>query len=318
MRTTTILGAATLAAVASLSLPLQVSASEPVEPVEPDRTPAIAFASDRDGDNEIYLRAADGTVTQLTKNRHDDHGPVWSPSGRRIAFVSNRDGDPEIFTMNADGSRVRQLTRNSTTAEGGPAIDAEPAWSPNGRRIAFTSTRDGGEAEIYVMTSGGAEQTRLTTTDPWVMDHGPDWSPNGKEIAFSSNRVSYENTEIYRMRANGTRVLRVTRTAEGVDDNAPAWSPNGTQIAFTSNRSGTHDLYVMQPKGQGIRKVSGDPALDDVFPRWTANGDELVFWTFADASGTPSADVWSVRLDGGNRQRLVASTAEDSSPDPRR
>lgn len=313
MRTTTILGAATLSAVASLPLALQAPAS-----AEPDLAPAVVFASDRDGDNEIYLRAPDGAVIQLTENRHDDHDPVWSPNGRRIAFVSNRDGDQEIFTMNPDGGRVRQLTRNTTDPDGGPAIDAEPAWSPNGRRIAFTSTRDGGEAEIYVMTSAGTRQTRLTTTDPWVMDHGPDWSPNGREIAFSSNRVSYENTEIYRMRPDGTGVRRVTRTVDGVDDNAPAWSPNGRQIAFTSNRSGTHDLYVMRRSGHGLRLVSGDPTLDDVFPRWTADGQELVFWTFPDASGTPSADVWAVAVDGGGRQRLIASAAEDSSPDPRR
>ena len=80
--------------------------------------------------------------------------------------------------MNADGSGVTRLTVND-------AVDSSPAWSPDGRRIAFDSTRDG-NFEIYVMNADGSGVTRLTNNDAW--DWYPDWSPDGRRIAFDSNR----------------------------------------------------------------------------------------------------------------------------------
>ena len=72
----------------------------------------IAFDSDRDGDNEIFVMDADGTnVRQLTTNDDDDYYPAWSPDGKQIAFISDRYDDKEIFVMDADGANVRQLTQ---------------------------------------------------------------------------------------------------------------------------------------------------------------------------------------------------------------
>jgi type II secretory pathway pseudopilin PulG len=123
----------------------------------------IAFISDRDGNDEIYVMNADGSgVTRLTNNPAYDGWPAWSPDGRRIAFASNRDGNPEIYVMNADGSGVTRLTNN-------PADDWAPSWSPDGRRIIFVSNRDG-NYEIYVMNSDGSGVTRLTNNparDVW-------------------------------------------------------------------------------------------------------------------------------------------------------
>ena len=83
----------------------------------------IAFASDRDGDSEIYLMDANGgNVTQLTKNVFfwDGH-PTWSPSGKKIAFSTNRDRNNEIYVMNSDGNNLVKLTNH-------PAKDKNPAW----------------------------------------------------------------------------------------------------------------------------------------------------------------------------------------------
>ena len=109
----------------------------------------IAFWSDRDGDQEIFVMDADGSkVRQLTDNDDRDSRPAWSPDGERIAFRSDRDGDDEIFVMDADGSKVRQLTDNDDW-------DLGPAWSPDGERIAFRSDRYG-EDEIFVMNADGS------------------------------------------------------------------------------------------------------------------------------------------------------------------
>ncbi len=136
----------------------------------------IAFHSDRDGDFEIYVMNADGNgVVRLTDNDSWDDSPAWSPDGRRIAFTSNRDDpDPKddehvmnIYVMNADGNGVVRLTGNVS-------LNDEPAWSPDGRRIAFHSDRDE-DGEIYAINVDGSGVMRLTDND--FGDWEPAWSP---------------------------------------------------------------------------------------------------------------------------------------------
>jgi VCBS repeat-containing protein len=148
-----------------------------------DATPAwaaggkIAFSSTRDGNPEIYVMPAAGevckgctTATRLTTNSAIDTSPAWL--GTRIAFASTRDGNPEIYVMNADGTAVTRLTAD-------PASDETPAGSPDGQRIAFSSTRDDPNSEIYVMPAAGevckgcAAATRLTANP--ASDTFPDW-----------------------------------------------------------------------------------------------------------------------------------------------
>ena len=113
----------------------------------------IAFGSDRDGNEEIYLMNADGSgLIRLTDDPGRDGNPSWSPDGERIAFHSNRDGNWNVYVMNADGSGVTRLTDNS-------AGGSSPSWSPDGGRIAFESDRDGGNWETYVMNADGSGVT---------------------------------------------------------------------------------------------------------------------------------------------------------------
>ncbi len=131
----------------------------------------IAFASDRDGNPEIYVINADGSnQTRITDNPEFDSFPSWSPDGRRIAFDSERDGTAEIYVMNADGSNQTNLTNN-------PAWDSSSSWSPDSSRIAFVSTRDGSKDlwGIYVMNADGSNPTRLTNNT--ASDYSPSWSP---------------------------------------------------------------------------------------------------------------------------------------------
>ena len=212
----------------------------------PDWSPdgrKILFVSNRDGragctwqprcNPEIYVMNADGSGQRnLTRNpahdnfRHDIQAAgaqhsAWSPNGGKILFVSNRDGragctwqpgcNTEIYVMNADGSGQRNLTRN-------PAHDEDPAWSPDGRKIAFVSNRDG-KPEIYVMNADGSAQRNLTRNP--ARDDGPAWSPDGRAIAFHSNRD--RNIEIYVMNADGSGQRNLTRYRN--NDVSFAWSP---------------------------------------------------------------------------------------------
>jgi Tol biopolymer transport system component len=183
----------------------------------------LVFESDRDAPTpnvpEIYIVGADGSNPVRLTNAPTFHDamPRWSPDGQRIGFWSNRDGNPEIYVtlaltvgVNADGGNVVRLTNN-------PASDDRPIWSPDGKRIAFVSDRDG-NCEIYVMNADGSNQTRLTNNP--ARDVYPVWSPDGTRIMFVSNRDGA--FDIYSLGADGSNVMRVTKTGGNI---FPDWQP---------------------------------------------------------------------------------------------
>ncbi len=115
------------------------------------------------------------------------------------------------------------------------AFDASPAWSPDGRHIAFDSNRDG-IFEVYVMNADGSGVTRLTGNG----GGNPAWSPDSRRIAFDSYHDG--NREIYVMNADGSGVTRLTHNP--ADDGYPSWSPDGQRITFDSTRDGNREIYV--------------------------------------------------------------------------
>ena len=243
----------------------------------------IAFTTDRDGNNEIYVMNASGSgVTRLTDHSRHDIRPSWSPDGDKIAFESERHGNREVYVMNADGSEVTRLTDHS-------AFDYDAAWSPDGTKIAFVSDRDGNR-EIYVMNADGSGVTRLTNNT--VLDDGPAWSPDGDKIAFSSGR------EIHVMNADGSGVTRLTSRSR---DGNPAWSPDGGGIAFNSQRDGDYEIYMMNADGSGVTRLTNNTGLD-LGPAWSPDGTRIAFE--------------SDRFD--NREIFVMNVpATDSSASPR-
>ena len=189
----------------------------------PDPPGKIAFASDRDGNMEIYVMNADGGgLTRVTENAAEDTHPTWSPDGTRLAFVSSRDGNKEIYVVGADGSGLTRLTNN--TAE-----DFAPAWSPSltNQQIAFVSHRDGND-EVYVMAADGSGQTNLTKNGGDDVD--PTYAPSGTLLAFASNRDG-DKFEIYRMASDGT--TSAPDETNSFNDVAPAWPAGGSRFKAT-------------------------------------------------------------------------------------
>jgi Tol biopolymer transport system component len=145
-----------------------------------------------------------------------DHGGSLVSKEGQIAFARATSFDPnfeaDIYTINVDGSLERRVTDS-------PDLEGFPNWSPDGKRTAFATDRDG-NWELYVMDSDGAHPRRLTNTpedEAW-----PAWSPDGETIAFTSDGTE-ETGEIYVMNADGSGLTRLTD--DPAYDAFPAWRP---------------------------------------------------------------------------------------------
>jgi TolB protein len=212
-------------------------------------------------------------LRRLTDRDAPEYDAVWSPDGKRLAFTlvkqSGTQGDLDVYTIAADGTDLRPFATTGDKL----SHEESPAWSPDGKRIAFTSTREGNQ-EIFLAPSplvpdgrpsivpDRSSSFRRLTNDP-ALDAHPTWSPDGKRIAFATAR--WGDLEIALMDADGSHLTRLTESP-GLDD-YPAFSPDGRHIAFTSNRDGNFEVYLMAPDGTHPRNLTNSPALDN-FPAW--------------------------------------------------
>lgn len=262
---------------------------------EPTPEGRIAFASDLEGDFEIYLtNPTGGGITRITDNEAEDFDPAFSPDGNRIVFTSERDGNQDIFVIGSNGSGEVRLTDNASK-------DYAPVWSPDGSKIAFTSERDG-NPNIYLMNPDGSNQTRLT--DSVAKDFRPAWSPDGARLAFTSDRDG--NDEIYVMNADGSDQTNISNNPS--DDLNPSWSP--MRITFQSTRDGNDEIYSMTASGANQTRLTNDPAFDGR-PARSSDGSRIAFVSNREGN----LELYVVNADGSGLTKLT-STEEASEFDP--
>ncbi len=260
----------------------------------------IAFHSNRDGKNEIYVMDADGSnVRRLTNNLANDDVPRWSPDGRKIVFDSERDGNKEIYVMDADGGNQTRLTRSK-------AIDTGAMWSPDGSRIAFATNRGNSypfNFDIYVMNANGSAVKRIVR-DP-EYDAEPRWSPDGSKILFVTGRNN--NFDVYVMDADGSNQKNLTADSPKADG-APAWSLDGSNIAIVSRRDGNDEIYVTDADGGNLKRVTYNSA-SDTRPSWAPDGSKLAFQTDRDGNW----EIYVMSVDG-ELDQLTDDAADDIGP----
>lgn len=256
----------------------------------------IAFLSDRNGSDDLYVMDADGNGEQRTVETEGKRsGFAWSPTGKRIAYVSEADGLTEIFVVDVEEKDERRLTKNTIVEQLG-------GWSPDGIWIVYAVTGDEAAQGIYKKNPDGVDEIQLTE-DP---DFKPQFSPDGKKIAFETTRDGA--TEIYVIDADGEEESNVSKGSE--EDFDFDWSPDSKKLVFVSDRDGNEEIYVALVNGKDEIRLTNNRAVDS-HPRWSPNGKQIVFASNADGD----FDLFVMNSDGTNQRRLTTTDFDALQPD---
>lgn len=281
----------------------------------------VAFSSDRDGTNQIYMVSVNGEdpedpdsmAVKLTNMPDGACQPDWAPDGIHLVFISPCPRNQDLYQGSGlfiiDVTNPEEDPLPLTKAPGG---DFDPAWSPDGTKIAFTSLREGGRPRIYVLDLATGEAKLISQR--FSRDQQPAWSPDGTKIAYVS--LNEGRSEIWVMNADGSNQRQFSHSPEMINY-LPNWSTDGSFILFTQlkERGYIPRLVAVQYAGASgeyneyIISVGSIPARE---ARYSPDGLWLVMESWPEGS---NHDIYIVTANGANRTRLTIDPRFDFDPD---
>ncbi|HJR06043.1 MAG TPA: DUF4214 domain-containing protein [Pyrinomonadaceae bacterium] len=270
----------------------------------------IAFTSTRDGGQDVYVMYSNGSlvfrITGDAGNNFDADWQVASPmppapasAASRLAFLrvnpANAE-DTDIYTSNPDGTNEVNITNS-------PQTEFAPAWSPDGKMIAYVRRP---ERALFVMNADGTNVRELTPVSDVAMK--PSWSPDSRRIAFIGGSDLAYTLAVVNVDGTGrTRLVPLSATYHEV-----AWSPDGTRLAYVLDRLSAFSdpaIHVVNLDGTGERTLSlGNNR--DTNPAWSPDGTRIAFTSTRDGN----AEIYQMNADGTEQFRLTNNAATDKSP----
>jgi TolB protein len=239
---------------------------------------------------------------------HQQQRSLRGVARTKLAFTSDRDGErmvgpvgdrgiSNIYIADYDGANQTRVTVSR-------ALDITPAWSPDGKAIAYTSYRTGFQ-DIIVSYIFEGRRTNPTAGTSDKQNFLPAWSPDGSKLAFTSNRDG--NSEIYVVNRDGSGLRRLT-THPAIDV-TPTWSPTGNQIAFTSDRTGSPQIWVMNADGSELHKITNESKCDR--PTWSVSPNNEIAYASQTGAGF---DIKIFEVASGATRTITDGIGSNESP----
>ena len=216
------------------------------------------------------------------------------PFASKIAFVSNGTGNKEIYNCEFDGYNPQQLTRNHS-------ISLFPAWSSDGRYLAYTSYK-GGKPDLYIKNLAEMKETSLGQNG---INITPAWVPDKFELAAT---LSFSgDQEIYLLTGEGKIIKRLTNMRGS--DVSPTWSPDGKKLAFVSNRSGDPQIYIKDLVTDKTKRLTYEGNYNTQ-PSWSPRGGKIAYACFIDGHH----NICVMDVDGSEPLQLTHESGDNESP----
>ena len=275
----------------------------------------IVFASNRDGDYEIYSSSTEGTdIIQLTHEPGRDWWPRISPNRHRIAFSSDRTVESHIYLMNMDGTDVKKITTIPISGYHNYGIGF--CWSPDGQQLLYSNYD-----VLYRIDADGGNLTEIARAPGSRHFRECDSSPLGDKIVALTIGTWVYNSEIYIMDSDGSDMTVLVGNSAGAMGH-PSFSPGGNKVAYSWDVSG-HEvssgrqldarIFIINIDGTGntdisiplIDPTSGKtPGTNDFNPAWSPDGAKIIFTNAPNDDSAPP-DIWIMDIDGENREKLI-------------
>ena len=265
--------------------------------------------------DRVYVMNFYGDRPRQLVDEGSGRDPVWPPDGSRIAFTGEHAPGADGGVNLGDATDVRLSgTDGATTTSGIFVVDAfygadpqdlgvgySPVWSPDGTRLAFSSSEEG-RVEVLVVDVDGTGRRAL------AVGEDPAWSPDGTRIAFTGAVEGIDGVFVIDAGGTGERYLGEGRR--------PVWSPDGDSIAFSRTVDGGDDIFVMNSDGSDQRQLTSAEG-NDRRPVWSPDGGMIAFDSERHgdlSSESPDTEIYVMKADGSEKQRLTNGLGKNRRP----
>lgn len=286
-------GSSTAKATGTISLPTWSPAGD-----------RIAFIYSKYDNTDIFTIGINGdNPVNISNNPDTDEFPVWSPDGSSIAFVSKRNGNYDICLASKTGQGLRCPTEPGKKAANRGWDDRYPAWSPDGRTLAYCSY-SAGFPQIWFIGADGSNPRQFYDKEACY----PNFSSDGRKLAFASEG----DLNSYDLKKGRSKNL-TEKLIDGsmIDDTIPIWAPKGNKIAFVARYEAFQsEIYAISGEGKGIRRITVN-LYEDFMPRWQPDGKGIVYAGYVN---NRSPEIFVVNPESLEKTRITDNFYLDFSP----
>lgn len=235
-----------------------------------------------------FLKALDQAVEYIGRSKN-----LKGFYSGQLAFLGERSGITELYQSDLFFRKIKALTQDS-------ALIMRPKWSPNGRKLIFTSYYQSGFPDLFLMDVPSGERTILSAFKG--ANTGGVFTPDGKEVAMTLSVAG--NSDLYRIRLEDRKLYRILKTT--AIESSPSWSPNGNELVFVSDRSGRPQLYTIQKDGSRLTRLKTNISKNCTEPDWNPVDEDLILFT-AIVGGTFQIVEYSIKE---SRSRILTKSAD--------